>query len=82
MNAALERRYGHAARMTASEILKVADARIDYATLGLDASDPRTRRAYYDRRLRRWIVEVDTDPVISYEAHKADDGTIRLERLL
>ena len=78
MSTPLRRRYGHAARrMTASEILKAADARIDYKALGLDVSD---RRVFYDKRRREWLVELNTDPALYYVARRASDGSIRLER--
>jgi len=63
----------------ASDILRAADAKFDKDLGGtLPSGD---RRAFYDKRMKKWIVEYDTDPALYCVAFVSKDGTIRFEWL-
>lgn len=65
--------------MNRAEVLRAADAQMGRDLGGLIDRSARDRRAFYDRRLRAWVVEYDTDPAIYYLAIE-DGGSIRFDR--
>jgi hypothetical protein len=61
-------------RPTAASILAAADKQLGRTLGGLVDPDARDRKAYYNRHLKAWIVEYDTDPAIRYVAKQGTDG--------